>query len=87
MYIKLIIVWSFLVKIGINLPAHTVVVKGTNVYNPEKGGNVDLSILDVMQIFGRAGRPQYDKSGEAILITSQAALARYLNKLVMNNYQ
>ena len=44
--------------VGINLPAHTVVVKGTNVYNPEKGGNVDLNILDVMQIFGRAGRPQ-----------------------------
>ena len=57
-------------------------MKGTNVYNPEKGGNVDLSILDVMQIFGRAGRPQYDKSGEATLITSQEALARYLNKLV-----
>ena len=35
-----------------------------------------------MQIFGRAGRPQYDTSGEATLITSQAALARYLNKLV-----
>jgi activating signal cointegrator complex subunit 3 len=68
--------------VGINLPAHTVVVKGTNVYNPEKGGNVDLSILDVMQIFGRAGRPQYDTSGEATLITSHDGLARYLDKLV-----
>jgi activating signal cointegrator complex subunit 3 len=67
---------------GINLPAHTVVVKGTNVYNAEKGGNIDLSILDVMQIFGRAGRPQFDTSGEATLITSQDGLARYLNKLV-----
>ena len=68
--------------LGINLPAHTVVVKGTDVYNPEKGGNIDLSILDVMQIFGRAGRPQFDTSGEATLITSQDGLARYLNKLV-----
>lgn len=67
---------------GVNLPAHTVVVKGTEVYNPEKGGNVDLSILDVMQIFGRAGRPQFDKSGEATLITTHDALARYLDKLV-----
>lgn len=57
-------------------------MKGTNVYNPEKGGNVDLSILDVMQIFGRAGRPQYDTSGEATLITSHDALGRYLDKLV-----
>ena len=67
---------------GINLPAHTVVVKGTEVYNPEKGGLVDLSILDVMQIFGRAGRPQFDTSGEATLITSHDALHRYLDKLV-----
>jgi activating signal cointegrator complex subunit 3 len=35
-----------------------------------------------MQIFGRAGRPQFDTSGEAILITSHDALARYLDKLV-----
>lgn len=67
---------------GINLPAHTVVIKGTEVYNPEKGGVADLSILDVQQIFGRAGRPQYDTSGEAVLITNHDALARYLDKLV-----
>ena len=67
---------------GINLPAHSVVVKGTDVYNPEKGKNVDLSILDVQQIFGRAGRPQFDNSGEATLITNHEALARYLDKLV-----
>jgi activating signal cointegrator complex subunit 3 len=67
---------------GINLPAHTVVIKGTEVYNPEKGGVVDLSILDVKQIFGRAGRPQFDTSGEATLITSHDAFARYMDKLV-----
>jgi replicative superfamily II helicase len=43
---------------GVNLPAHTVVIKGTQVYSPEKGGFVDLGMLDVGQIFGRAGRPQ-----------------------------
>ena len=67
---------------GINLPAHTVVIKGTEVYNPEKGGMQDLSILDVQQIFGRAGRPQFDSSGEATLITTHDALKRYLDKLV-----
>ncbi len=43
---------------GVNLPAHTVIIKGTQVYNPERGGFVDLGMLDVGQIFGRAGRPQ-----------------------------
>ena len=66
---------------GVNLPAHTVICKGTDVYDPQKGGFVDLSMLDVMQIFGRAGRPQFDTSGDATLITSHAALPRYLAKL------
>ena len=66
---------------GINLPAHTVVIKGTDVYNPEKGKAVDLSILDVQQIFGRAGRPQFDTSGEATLITNHEALSRFLDKV------
>ena len=43
---------------------------------------MDLSILDVRQIFGRAGRPQFDTFGEATLITSHDGLARYLDKLV-----
>ena len=40
-----------------NLPAHTVVIKGTQVYDPSKGGHVELSPQDVMQMIGRAGRP------------------------------
>lgn len=43
---------------GVNLPAYAVVIKGTQVYDSQKGSFVDLSILDVLQIFGRAGRPQ-----------------------------
>ncbi|KAH3714509.1 activating signal cointegrator 1 complex subunit 3 [Pelomyxa schiedti] len=63
---------------GINLPAHTVIIRGTQIYNAEKGGFVDLGMLDVMQIFGRAGRPQFDKSGEGIIITSHENLDHYL---------
>lgn len=37
---------------GVNLPAHTVVIKGTQLYDANRGGFVDLSMLDVMQIFG-----------------------------------
>lgn len=66
---------------GVNLPAHTVLIKGTQIYNAEKGGLMPLSMLDVMQIFGRAGRPQYDTSGEAVMITTHAELAHYLRLL------
>ncbi|XP_010258071.1 PREDICTED: DExH-box ATP-dependent RNA helicase DExH14 isoform X2 [Nelumbo nucifera] len=63
---------------GVNLPAHTVVIKGTQLYDPKAGGWRDLGMLDIMQIFGRAGRPQFDKSGEGIIITSHDKLAYYL---------
>ncbi|KAH8051124.1 hypothetical protein JL721_11220 [Aureococcus anophagefferens] len=46
-----------------------------------RGGHVDLSMLDVLQIFGRAGRPQFDDFGEATLLTTQKALPDYLRKL------
>jgi pre-mRNA-splicing helicase BRR2 len=45
---------------GVNLPAHTVIIKGTQVYSPELGRWVELSLQDVMQMLGRAGRPRYD---------------------------
>ncbi|CAI9111861.1 OLC1v1012190C1 [Oldenlandia corymbosa var. corymbosa] len=66
---------------GVNLPAHTVVIKGTQIYDAKAGGWRDLGMLDVMQIFGRAGRPQFDKSGEGIIITTHDKLAHYLRLL------
>ena len=42
---------------GVNLPAHTVIIKGTQVYSPEKGKWIELSGQDVLQMMGRAGRP------------------------------
>ncbi|RKP18260.1 Sec63-domain-containing protein, partial [Rozella allomycis CSF55] len=66
---------------GVNLPAHSVIIKGTQLYNPEKGRFVELSPQDVLQMFGRAGRPQYDSFGEGIIITSQQELQYYLSLL------
>lgn len=59
---------------GVNLPAYTVLIKGTTVYDAERGGFVDLSVLDVLQIFGRAGRPQYEDFGKGIIITEHDRL-------------
>ncbi|EDN06152.1 hypothetical protein HCAG_02755 [Histoplasma mississippiense (nom. inval.)] len=66
---------------GVNLPAHTVIIKGTQVYSPEKGSWVELSPQDVLQMLGRAGRPQYDTFGEGIIITSQTEMQYYLSLL------
>ena len=52
---------------GVNLPAATVIVKGTKIYTSEEGW-VPMSILDVQQIFGRAGRPQFKEQGKALII-------------------
>lgn len=64
---------------GVNLPAHTVIIKGTQIYNPEKGRWVELSPQDVLQMLGRAGRPQFDTFGEGIIITNHSELQYYLS--------
>ena len=64
---------------GVNLPAHSVIIKGTQVYSPDKGGWVELSPLDVQQMLGRAGRPQFDSEGEGIILTQHSELQYYLS--------
>jgi activating signal cointegrator complex subunit 3 len=67
---------------GINLPAHAVIIKGTKIYDTQRGGFVDMGTLDVLQIFGRAGRPQYDSHGQGIIITTHDKLRHYLSLLL-----
>lgn len=62
---------------GVNLPAHTVIIKGTQIYSPEKGTWTELSPLDIVQMMGRAGRPQYDSEGEGIILTKSTELQYY----------
>lgn len=64
---------------GVNLPAACVIIKGTQLYSAEAGKFVDLGILDVLQIFGRAGRPQYQDTGTGIILTTQDKLQHYLS--------
>lgn len=63
---------------GVNLPAAAVVIKGTQVYSAQDGKFVDLGILDVLQIFGRAGRPQFEDTGIGMICTTQNKLEHYL---------
>ncbi len=62
---------------GVNLPARTVVIQDYRRY--EAGyGYYPISVLEYKQMAGRAGRPKYDKMGEAILIAKTSDEADYL---------
>ena len=39
----------------------------------------------MQQIFGRAGRPQYQDSGQGIIITNHSALAHYTGMLTQQS--
>lgn len=64
---------------GVNLPAHTVIIRGTRVYSPERGCWAELNAQDVLQMLGRAGRPQYDTFGSGIIITAHSELQYYMS--------
>ncbi|KGK39094.1 hypothetical protein JL09_g1713 [Pichia kudriavzevii] len=70
---------------GVNLPAAAVIVKGTQVYDSKAGGFVDLGISDVIQIFGRAGRPQFEAHGIGILCTTADSLDHYISLLLQQH--
>jgi pre-mRNA-splicing helicase BRR2 len=55
---------------GVNLPAHTVIIKGTQIYSPEQGAWVELSALDVLQVC---------KLDDSSFPHSHLYLIRYLN--------
>ncbi|KAJ1844874.1 Pre-mRNA splicing, partial [Coemansia sp. RSA 2703] len=64
---------------GVNLPAHTVVIKGTRIYDAQRGAWSELAPQDVLQMLGRAGRPQFDTHGEGVVITAHAHMRYYLS--------
>ena len=66
---------------GVNLPARMVIISDYRRF--EVGyGYYPISVLEYKQMAGRAGRPKYDKVGEAILIAKTDDEQDYL----MENY-
>ncbi|PLW27351.1 hypothetical protein PCANC_22703 [Puccinia coronata f. sp. avenae] len=70
---------------GVNLPAYAVIIKGTQIYDASKGSFVDLGILDVLQIFGRAGRPQYEDHGVGYICTTHDRLDHYVDAITQQH--
>jgi helicase len=52
---------------GVNTPSRRVVVRDWRRYDGTAGGMKPLSVLEVHQMMGRAGRPGRDPYGEAVL--------------------
>ena len=62
---------------GVNLPAHLVIIKGTRVWRGNGKGTVDIETSDLLQMMGRAGRPGFDTSGVAVILTDEASKQKY----------
>lgn len=62
---------------GVNLPAHLVIIKGTQFYDYKILGYRDMELTDVLQMMGRAGRPAFDTSGIAMVYTKEATKSFY----------
>ncbi|KAA0183845.1 hypothetical protein HAZT_HAZT001477 [Hyalella azteca] len=59
---------------GVNLPAHLVVVKSTSQYG--SSGYTEYPASSILQMIGRAGRPQYDTHATAVIMTTNANKVR-----------
>ena len=65
---------------GVNLPARRVIIQTTKRFS--KYGMQDISVLEYKQMCGRAGRPQYDKMGESVIISSFSEYEEDLDEYV-----
>ncbi|KAI8646499.1 P-loop containing nucleoside triphosphate hydrolase protein [Parasitella parasitica] len=61
--------------VGVNLPAHLVVIKSTQGY--QNGSLDEYSDIDLLQMMGRAGRPGLDTSGCVVILTTLGMELRY----------
>jgi len=62
---------------GINLPAAVVVIKGTNHFCD--GYMQEYDSTQILQMMGRAGRPQYHNHGTCIIMTEKDKVGKYEN--------
>ncbi len=68
---------------GMNLPAYRVVIRDTKRFSSGYGSSY-LPVMEVNQMMGRAGRPKYDKEGEALLLAKSKQDAKSLWERYIN---
>lgn len=61
--------------VGVNLPTYLVIIKNTVTW--ADGQTKEYIDLEVMQMLGRAGRPQFDDTAVAVIMTKKDNKLRY----------
>ena len=61
--------------VGVNLPCYLVILQGTTTW--ANSAVQSYSDLEVMQMLGRAGRPQFETSACAAILTREQHVSRY----------
>ena len=67
---------------GVDLPAYRSIIKDLRRYTQR--GLAWIPVLEFLQICGRAGRPNYDKEGQAIAIAETSAEKSKIDEKYMN---
>ena len=62
-------------SLGVNLPTYLVIIKGTKRWY--SGSFHEYKETDVLQMIGRAGRPQFETRGKAIIMTTANQKDKY----------
>ena len=65
---------------GVNLPSFRVIIRDTKRY--AGFGWTDIPVLEIQQMMGRAGRPKYDKVGEAIIVARTEEPKKLMEKYI-----
>ena len=58
-------------------------MQGTEYYDGKLKRYIDFPITDVLQMMGRAGRPQYDQHGKAVILVHDPKKSFY-KKVTLN---
>ena len=66
--------------VGVNTPAFRVIIRDTKRYS--SFGWIDIPVLEIQQMMGRAGRPKYDKIGEAIIVARTEEPKKLIEKYI-----
>jgi ATP-dependent DNA helicase HFM1/MER3 len=72
-----VVICTSTLAVGVNLPAHLVIVKGVQMWTGASTGFRDYTDIEIQQMIGRAGRPQYDTSAKAVIMCGSEKVKEY----------